>query len=75
MFANVTHVTIRICCTRFDDTYTYMYTLNYHAILEYVCSTLFSFPEDGTWPKYWNIDDNVLQVEFDCSLRPRRVVF
>ena len=31
--------------------------------------------KDGTWPKYWNIDDNMLEVEFDCSLRPRRVVF
>ena len=29
----------------------------------------------GTWPKYWNIDDSVLEVEFGCSLRPRRVVF
>ena len=52
----------------------YTYTVNYHAILKYISSTLFSFPEDGTWPKYWNIDDKVLAVEFGCSLRPRRVV-
>ena len=72
-------MTIRIRCTtcRFDTIYTctYMYKVNYHAILESVSSTLFSLPEDGTWPKYWNIDDNVIEVEFGCSLRPRRAVF
>ena len=52
-----------------------MYTLSYPAILEYVSSTLFSFLEDGIWPKYCTVYDNMFEVEFGSTFRPRRVVF
>ena len=75
IFANVTYVMIRMCSTRCDARYTYMYTLSYPAILEYVSSALFSFLEDGIWPKYCTVYDNMFEVEFGSTFRPRRMVF
>ena len=74
VFANVICMTIRLHCPRCDTIYTYTVTYHVTCILEYASSTLFSFPEDGTRPKYWNIDGNELGDEFGCSFRQRRVV-
>ena len=71
-----TRESYNICIVRLTDCnkQTNKPTLAFYTGINASC-TLFSSPEDGTWPKYWNINNSALEVEFDCSLRPRGVVF